>query len=423
MPTATEQPGRVARGRRHWLVGGALAVAGLGAAGRLAASSTSSTSSVRLAATWEDRHAGPGRFAAGLLQADASGALVVRGALAVPGRAHGVWVEADGRLLVVARRPGDWLARLDPAGRRTPVWQWSDGETVFNGHVLTARDGRTLYTTETDRQTGQGLIGVRDPASLALVEHWPVGGLDPHELCEGPDGSLWVAVGGIELRPETGRARHRLDAMASSLARIDTATGQVTGRWTLPDSRLSLRHLAITPRGRIGIAMQAEHDDPAQRAKAPVLAVWDPDRGLQAVPLPDAGPRAAIDGEGGLIDGYGGSIAAVGEGFVVSCPRAGLALHWRLNDNAHEVAQDVVHGSAPEGASARAVTGSWLPPLALDQVCPLAVSGPPAHPVLWAGGIGEACRVRADARVLRLSVVDGMRLDNHWAIHGVTGSH
>jgi hypothetical protein len=42
----------------------------------------------------------------------------VSAALDVPTRAHGVWAEAGGTLLAVARRPGDWLLRWRPDARR-----------------------------------------------------------------------------------------------------------------------------------------------------------------------------------------------------------------------------------------------------------------------------------------------------------------
>src|SRR5690606_38993625 len=111
-----------------------------------------------LAATWQE--AG-GAHAAGLLAATPDGLRVVHRE-PVPTRAHGVLAEPGGTLLVVARRPGDWLVRLDPSGRAPPGWYWSEDEHVFNGHVVLAEDRRRLFTTETSLLDGTGSIGVRD---------------------------------------------------------------------------------------------------------------------------------------------------------------------------------------------------------------------------------------------------------------------
>jgi uncharacterized protein len=98
--------------------------------------------------------------------------------------------------------------------------------------------------------------------------------------------------------------------MASSLVHIDARDGRVRGEWRLDDTRLSLRHLAWNDdRSLLGVALQAEHDDAAQRARAPVLAVWDG----ATLRLPSAST------EGG---GYAGDIApaALG-GFALSAQR------------------------------------------------------------------------------------------------------
>lgn len=66
----------------------------------------------------------------------------------------------------------------------------------------------------------------------------------------------------------------------------------------------------------LGVALQAEHDDPAQRAEAPLLAVWDG----QTLALP------CRDASGG---GYAGDIGAgPGGGFVLSAQKTRLGL-WR----------------------------------------------------------------------------------------------
>ncbi|QBK04562.1 DUF1513 domain-containing protein [Hylemonella gracilis] len=278
--------------------------------------------------------------------------------LALPTRAHGLWAEADGAFLAVARRPGDWLLRWRPAGdaaglaaEGTTQWLWIEDDRRFNGHVIASaehagesRTGRTLWTTETELEDGQGLLGVRDAATLEKRAEWSTHGRDPHQLLALPRavgrfaaGTLMVANGGIPTLPETGRAklldqRLKQQRMDASLVALHPGTGALLGQWRLADPFLSIRHLAFNASaGRLGIALQAEHSDPQARQAAPVLAVWD-GRALREV---DAVPRGQS-----ALQGYGGDIVALppamaGGGFAISCARAdALALfdadgRWR----------------------------------------------------------------------------------------------
>lgn len=318
---------------------------------------------VRLVAAWALGR----RWQAGWLRADGD-ALAVEAAIDLPTRAHGLWLDEAGRLLVVARRPGDWLLRWDGRDASAAQWHWMTPGRQFNGHAVTL--GGRVLTTETDLETGEGRIGVRDAATLRLQGEWPTGGRDPHQLLPDADGrGLWVANGGLETRPETGRAKLALDTMDASLVRLD-ADGRTRDRWTVDDARLSIRHLARTPDGGVAVAMQAEHDDPAERLDAPVLALCD-GRRLRAV----AAPRP--------LGGYGGDVSvdlAPGGGGVVrvSCPRApggGGIARWDL-------------------------AGRWLGFDPLPEANALAGD--------WAGGHPAA---RHDGAALALP---GLRLDNHW---------
>lgn len=317
-----------------------------------------------IAASWEV----PGNgWRVGLLQREGR---VLRAArqLEVPTRAHGFADLGDGRLLAVARRPGDWLLRWTP-GRHGEEWTWSEADRCFTGHVaLDARAGR-VYTGETDLATGAGLIGVRDARSLEKLHEWPTHGRDPHQLLLDGTGGLVVANGGIETRPESGRRKLSLDAMDSSIVRLATASGELQGQWRVQDKRLSLRHLAWN-RGLLGIAMQAEHERKEDRDAAPVLAIFD---GREVK------PAAASAG----LAGYGGDIARHGSGFAVSAPRAGSVAFFDGRGR-------------PLGRS----------PLA--DACPLVdVAGE-----LLAGGADGA--VLAGENHLRCRGVG--RLDNHWIL-------
>jgi hypothetical protein len=187
-------------------------------------------------------------------------------------------------------------------------------------------------------------------------------------------GCLMVANGGVPTQPETGRVKQDLHRMDSSIVRLDGATGEGLGQWRLEDPRLSLRHLAWN--GRVlGIALQAEHDDPRDRAKAPVLALFDGQR--------LTGVDAAVP-----LAGYGGSIAPLGDGFAVGCPRS--------------------HGVAVFDAQ------GFRGLINLEEACPLAST--PGQ--VWAGGGGRLLAMASDRTPDRdqtpVGSVAGIRLDNHW---------
>jgi uncharacterized protein len=362
MPMAIEPaPGHLRR--RTWLAAaGALGLA------EPAAATARLARAPRFAAAWDVQET----HHVGLLEA-AGGRLRPAASIDVPTRAHGLVAELDGTLIAVARRPGDWLLRWHPQRRRAQ-WRWAEPARSFNGHALLAADGRRLFTTETDTDSGASLVGVRDAATLRKLDEWPTHGIDAHELL--PDGgSLLVANGGVATRPETGRVKHGLDRMDPSLVRLDATTGRLLGQWRLADPRLSLRHLASAG-GRVGIALQAEHDDAAQRAAAPVLAVFD-------------GERLGVITDGPPMSGYAGDIAAHDSGFVLSSPRSGRIVFW------HPL----------RGWDAARV-------LQLREACALAGSAGG----LWVGGQPQAlsCPQGGQVEALALPTLPAIRLDNHW---------
>lgn len=319
--------------RRDFLVAaiGSLATGTLPAAASESAPSPQATTTpadvahsprvTRLGATWR----GPSESSAqqvGIFELDwERRAMRVAAARQVPGRGHGLLAEADGGLVAAAFRYGTWLWRLDAQGRLVRSVSTTDepGERRFAGHVVAHADGATLLTAELDPRSGEGWIGVRDRQTLRKLDEWRSHGLEPHQLLLDADGHVVVANGSVLRTPE-GRKRD-LDRMASSLVLLDRRGGSLRGQWRLPDSRLSLRHMAwSTPPGNdrpvLGVALQAEHDDPARRADAPLLAVWDGDTLDLPCPL-------------GSGDGYAGDIAAADGGFVLSCQKAGQAFWWR----------------------------------------------------------------------------------------------
>lgn len=303
-----------------------------------------------------------------------SSQLEVAAVIDVPTRAHGLSLDANGALLAVARRPGDWLLRWQP--RHRPQWHWMPSGRHLNGHALPSADGKLLLTTESDAENGDGWLGVRDIGSLELIRQARTNGKDPHQLVRDRHHGdcVLVANGGIQTRPETGRVKYDLAQMDSTLVRIDPLDGKLKGQWRLEDSRLSLRHLAWNSL-QLGLALQAEHDDANQRADAPVLAIFD-------------GAVLRLANQSRALAGYGGDVAAFGNGFAVSCPKADGVAYF---DN-------------------KGLLVSFKP---LDSACALASNGAGS---VWAAGktAAEQPVHSAQRYAASLALPIGLRIDNHW---------
>lgn len=279
-------------------------------------------STSKLGAKGEVQGEGPASDYVGLLRPDwRSGRVQVVQAVAVETRVHGLLPHPAGGFYAIAYRPGRWLLRIAADGRiaqRIELATEPGGRTL-DGHAALSPDRRWLLTTETAPAEGEGWVSVRDATTLARVAQWRTHGIEPHDVRFDGRGRLFVANGGI-LRAAGDRKRD-LDRMDSSLVCLDFQRGELLGQWRLPDRRLSLRHLAFADVGgqqRVGIGIQAEHDEPEQRSDAPLLATLDP--GATALTLP---ARAAMG------KGYCGDIvAAPAGGFYLSCERANRVVRW-----------------------------------------------------------------------------------------------
>jgi uncharacterized protein len=247
--------------------------------------------------------------------------------VALPARAHHLLplppsAQSPGaQALVMARRPGEFLLRMDTQRNRALQWHRMELDRYLGGHAVLAADGTRFFTTETDAEDGRGLVVERDLHSLEALREFPSGGIGPHALLVETDGTLLVANGGILNLPETGRRKLNLDHLDPNLSRIDPRSGTVLAQYRLPDPMLSLRHLAVAPDGSIGIALQAEHATKEERHNAPALALLQGDT-LRAVNWDSAAHIPAG------WDGYAGDIGFADGHFQVSAPHAGWLVAW-----------------------------------------------------------------------------------------------
>jgi uncharacterized protein len=264
-----------------------------------------------LVAAWSDDD---GRHRAGLL-APGVEAVDIVAEVDLPGRPHGLLQMSPQDLLIVARRPGDWLMRWWPReGRRS--LHWLDDDRRLCGHALLDPAGR-LLTTEMDLEHERGLVVVREAGTLRPQAEWLTQGVDPHDMLLEDAFTMLVANGGVPTRPETGRVKLEMAGMDASLVRLSLADGRLAGQWRLTDRRLSVRHLARHHSGAVGVALQAEHDATIDRAAAPVLALFD-------------GHRLEPAHESRHLAGYAGDIVETERGYAVGATRAGRHVEFDL---------------------------------------------------------------------------------------------
>lgn len=337
-------------------------------------------------AAWRGPRADDPNFAGTLIADWEARKLAFGYTVPLPSRPHGLMAEPGGGMVVCCARPGIWLLRCDAHGKVVQqIDVQGEGDCRLGGHVIASANGEQFYTTETDFGSGKGRIGVRDRRSLRKIAEWDTHGIEPHQLLLDGQGHLLVANGGI---PRTTSDRKiDLDRMDSSLVRLDSANGQLLGKWKVADARLSLRHMAWSrppqdPDALLGIAMQAEHDLEADRRRAPILAVFDG----KALTI----PTRENDGIG-----YAGDIGpALHDGFALTSHQADVANLW--HPGLPDRMQPIVQLKAPY-----AITG-WHGPHDGGGVL-----------VATAYGLG---RWHPNVAPDLLPWPEPMALDNHWIL-------
>lgn len=266
----------------------------------------------------------------------------IRRSAPLPMRGHGMLVDPrrPNEALVIARRPGTIVVRVDLAqGRVLRRWDAGDDRHFF-GHACYSADRRTLFFTENDADTGQGRVSVRDADDLRVLAEYPSHGIGPHELLLLPDGvTLAVANGGILTLPETGRVKLNRGRIESSLVYLDSRDGRLLGKYPLPSTELSLRHLALASDGSLAAALQFEGDK--QRPGTPLMAFH---KGEPALRMAEA-PQEAWN----RMRHYAASVAfdPASARFALSCPLGDVIACWSSGgDYAGEIALPKVSGIA-----------------------------------------------------------------------------
>lgn len=272
----------------------------------------------------------------------------VRFALALPGRGHGLAMRpGTAEVVVVSRRPGAYLMTIDvKAGRVVRTVTNAEGRH-FNGHGIHSANGRMFYASETEIETGAGLLGIYDAdAGYRRLGEVPSGGLDPHDIRLVDSGrTLVVANGGVMTHPDAPKAMLNLDTMDPTLAYLSTTDGKIRAVVHQPPARrwLGIRHLAVGAGDRIAIAMQ--YAGPAADT-VPLVAlhrIGDPS--FRFLDLP-AQTLSAIRHYCG-----GAAVDASGTVLGISCPKGNMFVFFTLEDGRYIGKADVADGCGLAPAS------------------------------------------------------------------------
>jgi hypothetical protein len=186
---------------------------------------------------------------------------------------------APDTVMMFAQRPGRRSCEIDlMLGEKTRIIKARKGHH-FYGHGAYSADGAYLYTTENNFKTEQGVIVIRDASSMQVLEEFQTHGDGPHELyfLEGGK-TVVVANGGLKTSPKRmdGYKPYNRDNMKSSLVVLETASGKLLDRFALENKYLSIRHLSLSPRGTVAMAIQ-DREDTDTHSGGPLLCVRDSD--------------------------------------------------------------------------------------------------------------------------------------------------
>ena len=228
------------------------------------------------------------------------------------------------RFLAFARRPGTRIVDVQLGPGTPSVRQVKTGrDRHLYGHGAFSADGRHVYTSENNFETGDGRIVVRDAETLSPVQEWSSGGVGPHEIALAEGGRmLAVANGGIRTHPAMPRRKLNLDSMRPNLAYLDTATGRLLERRELGERRSSIRHLDVW---RDHVVTVQQHEGP-RSGTVPLVCLHRRGESLR--------PLAVETGEFRRMNWYTASVAVhepAGTA-LVTCPRGNVVTLWDLRE-------------------------------------------------------------------------------------------
>jgi hypothetical protein len=153
-------------------------------------------------------------------------------------------------------KPGTMACAIDLERRRIIKTFHSPPNRHFFGHGIISQDGRTLYSTVNNLATGQGIIEIRDTGSYTIIGEIPTYGAGPHEMATLQNGTVAVVC-------NYGADPHRYpnpdaSVLDPSLSYIELSSGKLLRQDRLPSNLYSIRHLALTQKDDVALALHHE---------------------------------------------------------------------------------------------------------------------------------------------------------------------
>jgi len=231
------------------------------------------------------------------------------------------------QVVMFSRRPGTLGVVVN--ARTSEVETVFQSETLhhMHGHGCFSADGQHLFYTESNYETGEGKIIIRDAYSFTKVGEYKSYGIGPHEVRLMPDNhTLVVANGGLRTHPKTGRKVLNYDTMRSTLSYVNSMTGDLLSEHSLQENKASIRHLDVADDGTVAVAMQVQRKAMVDSHLVPLSAIHKPGGELQ--------PLWAPQGLMTKLNDYMGSVRVHSQqrlaGFT--SPRGDMAMFWSLDD-------------------------------------------------------------------------------------------
>lgn len=164
--------------------------------------------------------------------------------ISVPFFPHGIAFHPNRpHLLSIFEKIGPGAAELNLKTRRMRLIT-TRSDRQFYGHGSYSADGSKLFSVETDLNSHEGAIVIRDPETLEEVGFFPSYGANPHDCQLIEDGKVLAIT--------NGGGRIGTDQKAC-VTYVEIATRRLVQKFEIPDDRLNAGHLFVSSKKELAV--------------------------------------------------------------------------------------------------------------------------------------------------------------------------